>query len=169
MKKKFGHAVEAGESEMRMPPWRRVALGMLPQLAGRMRDVETPYMLWFEILEVFEAAYEQEPWDEATIRAVYGFATWCVMQPGGKTADDDLGTCVCVCFYKAIPRHPEARKDMPRWFTLAELEVSRQVFSYHIGDASFRELRDYFKKRAKMFRPDLRKAQIAAAEKLAGG
>ena len=128
-----------------MPPWKRVAREMLPELAEAVTDAETPYLLWFELRGAFEDAYEASPRDASLIRRIYAFSDWCVRAPRGETAADDLPTCVAVCFLEHIPEHPAARGDMPAWFTLEELLASRGIFGYHIGDQAFDELAAYFR------------------------
>jgi hypothetical protein len=134
-----------------MPPWREEAERLLPELAENAREAETPYLLWFDIREGFENAYEQTPRNESLIRRVYHFASWCDTQPQGQTADDDLTTCVAVCFYEHIPQHPEARMDMPRWFSLRVFEGMEHVFRYHLSDGEFRILRRYFLEHRHMY------------------
>jgi hypothetical protein len=101
--------------------------------------VDTPYSLWSNLRDAFATAY-QLPYDEATIRGIYEYARWCVQQPEGRTAEDDLGTCVAVCFYEHIPEIEQAMKDMPRWFTLQEVTHMEGILSYHVGTEGFRKI-----------------------------
>jgi len=107
--------------------------------------VETPYTLWTNLCGVFKRAYDY-PYKEADIRSIYEFADWSCRQPRGKTAEDDLPTCVAVCFYEHIPQVEAALKDLPRWFKLSEIMTMREIFSYHVGDAGFERMLEAYPK-----------------------
>ena len=98
--------------------------------------VETPYSLWSNLSDVFKRAYVY-PYKEADIRSIYEYANWSCRQPRGETSEDDLQTCVAVCFYEHIPQTEAAVKDLPRWFKLSEIITMREIFSYHVGEARF--------------------------------
>ena len=101
---------------------------MLPELTEQIHEAESPYTLWRSYIgPAFERAYDAEPRDESFIRRTYLYYDWCARAPRGKTATDDLLTCVCVCFLEHIPEHPAARADMPRWFPLDELLLSKGI------------------------------------------
>ena len=108
----------------------------------------------FSALSAFEKAYEEIPRNESFIRRTYAFSDWCELAPRGETADDDLLTCVVVCFLECIPRHPKARDDMPRWFTLEELVACRQTFEYFMEEDEFQALEDYFRRNVSMYARD---------------
>ena len=100
--------------------------------------------LWVELCLAFNEAYE-EPRDEAQIARTYEYAEWCLAQEArDRRADHDLCTCVAVAFYEHIPTHPEARADMPRWFSRADVLELRPVFSYLLDDGEFERLLDLF-------------------------
>lgn len=107
--------------------------------------VETPYSLWSNLREVFKRAYDY-PYKEADIRAVYEYAEWSCRQPRGETAEDDLPTCVAVCFYEHIPEVEAAVKDLPRWFKLREILTMREIFSYHVGAQGFERMLEAYPK-----------------------
>ena len=141
---------------MSLPPhWREDVGARFPELRQEFDDYEcdTPYLIWFQLRSAFERAYEQSPPDEAFIRRIYLYYDWCARAPRGKTAEDDLLTCVCVCFLEHIPEHPAARADMPRWFPLEELLLSRGIFSYMIGVDGFAELEAHFRRHPNAFVP----------------
>ena len=82
--------------------WGREAFNRFPDLIERFDCVDSPYALWFELREEFQQAYKA-PRNEDLISRFYAFADWCCSQPSGATAEDDLSTCVSVCFYEHIP------------------------------------------------------------------
>lgn len=112
--------------------WGKEAFKRFPDLLDSFDHVDSPYALWIELRMEFHEAYKA-PRNEDLIARIYDFARWCCSQPPGKTAEDDLGTCVCVCFYEDIPESPEAIEDMPRWFSRSEVLLMKEVFSYHAG------------------------------------
>ncbi len=123
---------------------------MFPELADEVREAETPYMLWSSLCKAFDCAYGT-PRDEPLIERIFRYSDWCFDQPQGKTARDDLTTCVAVSFYEHIPQHPEARADMPRWFTLQDFLGMEKLFRYHLSDAEFDALRQYFVEHQEMY------------------
>jgi hypothetical protein len=108
-------------------------------LIDRFDHVESPYDLWFVLSDAFHKAYKA-PRDEGLVSRIYAYADWCCSQPQGTTAEDDLGTCVCACFYEDIPESPEALADMPRWFSRSDVLAMKQVFSYMVGDEGFQRI-----------------------------
>ena len=54
-----------------MERWREKAIETLPELASRFEADDSPYDLWFELLEAFEKAYDKTPPDESLIRRIY--------------------------------------------------------------------------------------------------
>lgn len=139
-----------------MPPWKQKAEEMFPELASRFEEADTPYLLWFELREAFERAYAQSPRDESLIRRIYQYSYWCVGQPEGQTAEDDLATCVAVCFYEHIPQHSAAREDMPRWWKPEDLAGERNIFSYRLSLEQFADLRDYLSRERHRYDSTLR-------------
>lgn len=131
--------------------WRETAARMLPELAASIAAVDTPYLMWFDIRSAFERAYDADPPDESLIRRIYAFCDWCVDAPQGATAQDDLFTCVAGCFLEHIAEHPKARADMPRWFTLEDVQQAKQIFSHHIGERSFAALEAEFRAKGRGF------------------
>jgi hypothetical protein len=124
--------------------WKNEGVRRFPELGEKVEGWETPYLLWFDLRDAFESAYRAEPRGESMIRRVYEFADWCSQQPQGRKADDDLPTCVAVCFYEHVPESPEALADMPRWFKREDVLKMRDVFLYHAGEEGFRRMLEVF-------------------------
>jgi hypothetical protein len=126
-------------------PWRAKARELVPELdkgCHPIAELEGPMMLWIELGMLFEDAYEAEPPNEDLIRRIYELAFWC-LEHGQRHPTDagrDLPTCVAVAFLEHIPAHPEARADMPRWFTREEILHMRGIFSYLIGEDEYDRL-----------------------------
>jgi hypothetical protein len=125
--------------------WKTEAYRRFPELqesfeAGK---CDTPYLLWFQLLDAFRAAYDL-PRNESLIKRIYDYSDWCCQQPSGETAEDDLLTCVAVSFYEHIPDTPAALADMPRWFTLDDVRTMKTTFSYLVGEEGFQKILDVY-------------------------
>jgi hypothetical protein len=130
------------------PKWKEQALQVLPELKEEIEEAENPYSMWISIRLAFDNAYGKQR-NESLIRRIYGYAKWCYQQPRGETAEDDLLTCVAVCFYEHIPENPAALSDMPRWFTKEDVIGMREILSYHVGEKGFQEMLRAFKKKSR--------------------
>ncbi len=119
--------------------WGKEAFKRFPELLDKFDSVDTPYSLWFELWEAFEQAYKP-PRNDDLISRIYAYADWCCSQPEGATAEDDLGTCACVCFYEHIPQSLEALADMPRWFSRSDVILMKETFSYMVGEEGFQRI-----------------------------
>ena len=128
---------------------------MFPELVSRFEEADTPYLLWFELGRAFEKAYDQTPRKESLIQRIYLYSDWCSDQPRYETAEDDLLTCVAVCFYEEIPLHPAARNDMPRWWRVEDMEGAPSVFQYQLSDEEFRELKSFLARESHRYDPKL--------------
>ena len=145
-----------------MERWREKAREMFPELTSRLdaalESVDSPYTLWYELREAFEAAYDTTPPDESLIRRIYQYSDWCCGQPRTDTAQDDLLTCVSVCFYEYIPLHAKARADMPRWWQPEDLEVGpgkHHAFEYYLDPEQFAELKRFLESERDRYDPDV--------------
>lgn len=127
--------------ESKQPEWKTVALGLFPEHFVHLAEADSRFMLWIELWRLFAKAYD-EPKNVSMIMRVYQFADWCERQPRGSTAEDDLLTCVAVCFYEEIPQVIAAWEDMPNWLTRSEYEDLETVFRYHFSDREFDALRN---------------------------
>jgi hypothetical protein len=118
--------------------WREEADKRFPELSVlfRQNECDTPYLLWFELRDQFQKAYET-PINTDLIQRIYKYADWCCEQPQGETAEDDLATCVAVSFYEHIPESERAIEDMPIWFTLEDVMAMKDIFSYIVGEDGF--------------------------------
>jgi hypothetical protein len=128
--------------------WGREAFKKFPELIDRFDFVQSPHELWFELRDAFEEAY-REPRNEDLISRIYSYANWCCAQPEGKTAEDDLGTCVCACFFEHIPELPAALEDMPRWFSRSDVLLMKEIFSYMVGEDGFQRIIQVYDRREK--------------------
>lgn len=124
-------------------PWKETAIRVMPEHATVLAEADTPYSLWIELWFLFEAAY-REPRDVSLIERIYKYADWCELQPRGETADDDLLTCVSVCFYEHIPTCEAAREDLPNWFSKEDFINMRSVFRYFFNEDEFKKIEEEF-------------------------
>lgn len=121
------NATEAGDL-----PWRAKALSMfskdVPEIVDpELCDSSNMYDVWGWLTSSFKDAYRGTPPNDSLIGRVYEFARWCCSQPRGESADDDLLSCVVVCFDEELPQMSAAMLDMPRWFSPQELQEFRDT------------------------------------------
>jgi len=128
--------------------WGKEAFVRFPELIDRFDHVENPHELWFQLTDAFDEA-NKPPRNEDLIARIYAFAEWCCLQPQGATAEDDLGSCVCVCFYEHIPECPEALEDMPRWFSRSEVMQMKATFSYMVGEDGFGRILEAYERHSR--------------------
>lgn len=132
--------------------WYLEAEARFPELVERFReggevDGGGPYAVWHILWEVFADAYG-DPRDDDRIRRVYGYCDWCLGQPPGSSADDDLGSCIAVCFFEMIPTLPPALEDMPRWWTRADVMATKAILSHLVGEEGFARIIERFDRRS---------------------
>src|SRR4051812_26106234 len=96
--------------------WKTTALSMIPDLTREIEEAETPSLLWFELYHAFRQAYAQ-PRNDPLIGQIHRYAKWCLSRPRTEALEDDLVTCVCLCFYQNIPLLEPARDDLARWLS----------------------------------------------------
>jgi len=128
--------------------WGREAITRFPELIENFDRVDSPYSLWYELTRAFSRAYIA-PRNEDLISRIYAFSDWCLNQPEGKTAADDLATVVCSCFYEHIPESPEALEDMPNWFPRSDVLSMKPIFSYMVGEEGFKRILKAYEKKPK--------------------
>jgi hypothetical protein len=119
--------------------WGKEAFTRFPELIDLFDTVQSPYDVWFVLTDTFKRAYKA-PRNEELISRIYAYADWCCSQPQGTSAENDLGSCVCVCFYEHIPQSPEALEDMPRWFSRPDVLKMKDTFAYHVGEEGFQRI-----------------------------
>jgi hypothetical protein len=119
--------------------WGKEAFKRFPELIDRFDSVESPGKLWIELRLAFDDAYKT-PRNEDLIARIYKYAEWCCAQPSGTSAEDDLGSIVCVTFYEDIPTISAALEDMPRWFSREDVVLMKDTFSYMVGEEGFKRI-----------------------------
>ncbi|MGE9268473.1 MAG: hypothetical protein ACQKBY_10275 [Verrucomicrobiales bacterium] len=149
--------MEAVNSENMDASWRVEAQRRFGERDDVFSYVDDPYSLWANLRSVFQKAYEY-PYNEDDIRAIYEYAEWSCRQEEGESAEDDLLTCVAVCFFEHIPEIKAAVKDLPRWFKLSEIMTMREIFTYQLGQAGFERILEAYPK-AQRIKFDQRKSK----------
>lgn len=97
---------------------------------------DTPYLLWFQLRDVFHEAYEA-PKNTDLIQRIYDYAWWCIDQPQEENLEDDLTTCISVAFFEHISQTEAALEDMPNWFTREDVTRMKYIFSYMVSEEGF--------------------------------
>lgn len=127
-----------------MSAWRRIALERLPSLHRVIADAKNYYGLWIELHSAFVKAYDVDPPDVSLIRALYSYASFCLL-----SKDGDMSTAVAYCFYEHLPLDPAVRQDVARWLTAEDFEGLRDIFSYHLDPKELELFRKEFYQRKK--------------------
>jgi hypothetical protein len=118
--------------------WRGEAARRFPDLLGKLAEADSPGMFWIDLHFEFEDAYDAGRPER--VAAIYGYAKWCCEQPQGKTAADDLGSIVATHLFEHIPAHPRALADMPNWWTIEEVRLMKEIFSYMVGEGGYAQV-----------------------------
>ncbi|WP_155920641.1 hypothetical protein [Methylobacter luteus] len=130
---------------MNKSAWRNEAYKRFPLFKEAINDAETPYQLWNDLLFEFYSAYDAGQVE--IVSAIYKYAQWSCEQPQGRTAKDDLATCVTVCFFEHIPEHQKALVDMPNWWSLEDVKLMKDVFSYMVGEEGYSRILEQYQSR----------------------
>jgi hypothetical protein len=83
-----------------MSAWRQQAFERLPEFRTQLQEAKNPYAYWIELHLRFKDACRNGNLD--LFARILDYAEWCMNQPRGKTAEDDLPTCVHVCFVEHV-------------------------------------------------------------------
>ena len=121
-----------------MSAWRRQALPAFPELKHLISESESPMALWIELRLDFETAFAAK--DASRIRRTIDYAKWC-----WDARDGDIVNAVGCGFLEHLPEHEGMRACIPQWFTRAEFERLRPVFTYHAGEAVVAELENLYR------------------------
>jgi hypothetical protein len=127
--------------------WKSAALAIVPELAGEIAKAETPYLLWIDLYQAFREAYDP-PGNDALIGQIYRYAKWCLDQPRAERYEDDIRTCVCLCFYQNVPLLRPARDELGKWLATEDFSALKFVLRFHCDDD------DAFERIAAQFRPE---------------
>ncbi len=121
-----------------MSAWRREALASLPEFKRLISESESPMSLWIELHLEFEKAFEAN--DASRIRRLIEYAKWC-----WNGRDGDTINAVGCGFLEHLPEHEGMRACIPQWFTKAEFERLRPVFTYHGGETVVVEIEKLYR------------------------
>ena len=116
--------------------WKDAGLAMVPEMAGEFERAETPYLLWIDLYHAFRQAYVP-PADDALVGRIYAYAKWCLDQPRGERYEDDIRTCVCLCFYQNVPLVPAARDELGKRLAPEDFATLKSVLRFHCDDDAF--------------------------------
>ena len=123
--------------------WKSAALTIVPDMAGKIEEAETPYLLWFDLYHAFREAYSH-PVNDGLIGQIYQYAKWCLDQPPGGRYEDDIKTCVSLCFYQNIPLLPRARDELGKWLAPEDFSTLKEVLRFHCDNDTFERIAAQF-------------------------
>jgi hypothetical protein len=119
--------------------WHEETLRRFPEFEERfeLNECGNPYSVWQEIWPACERAYARG--DRAFVARVLGYADWCINQPQGETAADDLATCVMVCFVEEALQHDQARLDVIGYIDPASFMNDPKYWVTWIGEENYQK------------------------------
>ncbi len=124
-----------------MSEWRRKASEFIPELQGQIAAAWSPMSLWIDLHLAFERAHRTGNADQ--VGRILKYARWC-----WRARSPDTVTAVMCAFFEHLPEYESMRSDIPQWFSAAEFEELREVFSYHAGAEIVSTIAQQFRHRA---------------------
>jgi hypothetical protein len=121
-----------------MSRWRHEAFERLPGLRKQLQREKTLFGFCHALYDELVHAYERK--DEALIRDIYLFSTWCLEQPESSRAEDDLPTAISLCFFEHLPEREQIRRDLSRRLPHSLLVSMKEIFCYHGTPEQFQEI-----------------------------
>ncbi len=85
-------------------------------------------ILWTDLRFIFVEAH-REPKDESTLRGVYEFARWCVVDADNA----NIATSAVCHFYEHLPEKSLVRRELPKHMTRTEFLGMLEAFKYHLS------------------------------------
>jgi hypothetical protein len=129
---------------VRSNDWKIEALKRFPEIPkDETAKWDNPWTCWHFLFSLFEDEY-RKPRNEDLIKRIYEFSEWCINY--GETVNRDMSGAVITGFYEDMPTIPAAMEDMPRWFSLEEIQGSHAIFKYMIGEEGYNKILEIYKK-----------------------
>jgi uncharacterized membrane protein YhdT len=94
--------------------------------------------MWIELHLRFDEAVAAAEWSQVT--KFLRLAAWCVSQESGHLPND-TSTAAVVAFYEHLPQNRVYWQHFPKWFSRSEFERLLPVFSYHLSENDFAEVK----------------------------
>jgi hypothetical protein len=110
-----------------MSTWRQIAIEKVPRHRRLIEESESAGMLWVDLWLRFVEAH-RPPADEATVKGIYEFASWCLI----GSDDDEIRSSAICHFYEQLPLEPLVRRDLPKHMSRADFIGMTQIFEYHL-------------------------------------
>ena len=132
-----------------MDYWLSKAIECLPELEDIVTEpqpqrITGPMSLWIEIYLKLIDAYDVVPINEDLIRRIYGFADWCLKQPGTSDVETDVLTAVAVAFIENLPLDKRITGDLHRWMSIETFKGFENLFRYDLSDEEYRQFEENF-------------------------
>jgi hypothetical protein len=107
-------------------------LQRFPELAAQVNegDEDLPYVVVGYIAEWLLSV----ELDSAAIQRVVDFDRWCMQQPRGQTAADDILTIETVAFREKLFEYDKLLPLVPKLMSREELQANKEYFSSWVGE-----------------------------------
>src|SRR3984893_1821144 len=131
-----------------MKNWRAKALEDFRTLQEMIEEQSGITALWFELYNLLEVAYEEQPVNDELIGKVYDYAAWCFNQPQDPdTGIEDPSSAAAVGLIENIPLNKHISEDLYRWFSAEAFDGFENLFRYHLSDEKYRKFSEEFRRK----------------------
>lgn len=119
-------------AEQGMKAFLNEVLQRFPEVADQVNegDEDLPYVVVGYIVEWLLSV----ELDSATTERVTAFDRWCMQQPRGQTAADDILTIETVAFREKLFGYDKLLPLVPKLMSREELQANKEYFSRWVGE-----------------------------------
>jgi hypothetical protein len=110
-------------------------------------DEDLPYLMMGHIAAWLSEKRPHQS-DPLIAQRLSSFCEWCVSQPQGKTASDDVLTVLCVAFYEKLIETQALRSLVPKLMPESIFLQNKDYFISHCGAESVASTLNEYKKNA---------------------
>ena len=109
-------------------------LRQFPEVAAYVSEhnADLPYLVVGAVADWLESVTELEV-DPAIVQRIVDFDRWCLAQPRGETADDDIMTIEIVALRERLFKHDKLLALVPKIMTREELLQNRKCLTVWVG------------------------------------
>ncbi len=119
-----------------MHPYSAEIFKRFPELPDARDDEDLPYLMGGDLVD-WLASLAKLQLSAAVIRRVVDFHNWCMSQPRGEDAGDDIMTIQAVGFFENVFEHDELLPLILHLTTRRELIDNREYLVNWVGQARY--------------------------------
>src|SRR5687768_11905219 len=109
-------------------------LRRFPEVTPRIHpgDEKLPYLMVGYVVDWLRSVARPR-FEPRVVERVVDFDRWCMAQPPGRTAEDDLLTIIVVALHEPLFEHDELLPLVPRVMTREQLVANREYLVGWVG------------------------------------